>query len=177
MATGGHVFSRAIKPLLNPALAAEGPQPRCHTIHSWLDASRSALTCSTTRPKIPLFPHARALIPTIVAPEEFVSDWRFAQKFVSEELAELHLFSFKKCVSGVEIDFTITVKEFAAPPPGQHFRFFAQADKLINQKVAPFIASGWGNSILDALAGCTRAIREFPCEPDEAKSTETAAGA
>jgi hypothetical protein len=93
-----------------------------------------------------------------------VNDWRFAQKDASEQLAELHLFSFKKCVSGVEIDFTITVKEFAAPPPGQYFRFFAQADKPINQKIAPFLASGWGNSILEALTGCTRAIREFPCE-------------
>jgi hypothetical protein len=112
----------------------------------------------------------------IDAPEEFVNDWRFAQKDVSEELAELHLYSFKKCVSGVEINFTITVKEFAAPPPGQYFKFFAQADKPINQKIAPFLASGWGNSILEALTGCTRAIREFPCEEGEASPTETAAG-
>ena len=48
-----------------------------------------------------------------------MSDWRFAQKNPAEELAQLHLYSFKKCVSGVEIDFVITVKEFAAPPPGQ----------------------------------------------------------
>jgi hypothetical protein len=106
-----------------------------------------------------------------------VSDWRFAQKEPSEELAQLHLYSFKKCVSGVEIDFVITVKEFAAPPPGQHFRYFAQADRPINQKIAPFMASGWGNSILEALTGCTRAIREFPCEEREPSSAETAAGA
>src|ERR1700684_3247882 len=120
---------------------------------------------------------ASACLTSLFRPEAGVTDWRFAQKSPSEELAQLHFYSFKKCVSGVEIDFTITVKEFATPPPGQHFRFFAQADKLINQKVAPFIRPGWGNSILAALAGCTRAIREFPCEPDEAKSTETAAGA
>jgi hypothetical protein len=106
-----------------------------------------------------------------------VSDWRFAQKYPSEELAQLHLYSFKKCVTGTEINFTITVREFAAPPPGQHFRYFAQADKLINQKIAPFLASGWGNSILEALTGCTRAIREFPCEEADASSTESAAGA
>lgn len=106
-----------------------------------------------------------------------MNDWRFAQKDASEQLAELHLFSFKKCVSGVEINFTITVKEFAVPPPGQYFRFFAQADKPINQKIAPFLASGWGNSILEALTGCTRAIREFPCEESEAPSPETAASA
>jgi hypothetical protein len=103
-------------------------------------------------------------------------DWRFAQKHPSEELAHLHLFSFKKCVSGVEVDFTITVKEFAAPPPGQHFKFFAQADKAINQKVAPFLPSGWGGSILEALTGCTRAIREFPCEADEPAPSKTVAG-
>jgi hypothetical protein len=103
-------------------------------------------------------------------------DWRFAQKYPSEELAQLHLYSFKKCVSGVEIDFTITVKEFASPPPGQHFKFFAQADKPINQKIAPFLPSGWGGSILEALTGCTRAIREFPCEPEEAPAIESAKG-
>jgi hypothetical protein len=103
-----------------------------------------------------------------------VTDWRFAQKHPSEELAQLHLYSFKKCVSGVEVDFTITVKEFASPPPGQYFKFFAQADKAINQKIAPFLPSGWGNSILEALTGCTRAIREFPC--DEAAPSESATG-
>jgi hypothetical protein len=104
-------------------------------------------------------------------------DWRFAQKHPSEELAQLHLYSFKKCVSGVEVDFTITVKEFAAPPPGQHFKFFAQADKAINQKIAPFLPSGWGGSILEALTGCTRAIREFPCEADEETTNGNAKGA
>jgi hypothetical protein len=105
--------------------------------------------------------------------EASVSDWKFAQKSPSEELAQLHLFSFKKCVSGVVVDFTITVKEFAAPPPGQTFKFFAQADKEINQKIAAFLPSGWGNSVLEALTGCTRAIREFPCESEEAKSSES----
>jgi hypothetical protein len=104
-----------------------------------------------------------------------VTDWRFAQKSPSEELAQLHFYSFKKCVSGVEVDFTITVKEFVTPPPGQHFKFFAQADKEINQKIAPFLPSGWGNSILEALTGCTRSIREFPCHEGEA-TTGSAAG-
>ena len=67
-----------------------------------------------------------------------MSDWRFAQKNPSEELAQLHLFSFKKCVSGVEVEFTITVKEFAAPPPGQHFKFFAQAEKRSTRKLRRF---------------------------------------
>ena len=105
-----------------------------------------------------------------------MTDWRFAQKSPSEELAQLHFYSFKKCVSGVEVDFTITVKEFATPPPGQHFKFFAQADKEINQKIAPFLPSGWGNSILEALTGCTRSIREFPCEESATTATGSAAG-
>ena len=106
-----------------------------------------------------------------------MTDWRFAQKNPSEELAQLHFYSFKKCVSGVEVDFTITVKEFAAPPPGQHFKFFAQADKSINQKIATFLPSGWGASILEALTGCVRTIREFPCEEDEATPSGSAKSA
>ena len=104
-----------------------------------------------------------------------MNDWKFAQKSQNEELAQLHTFSFKKCHGVGNTEFLITVREFAAPPPGQHFRFFAQADKQVNQKVAPFLPSGWGNSVLEALNGCTRMIREFPCEeeapcPDSAPS-------
>jgi hypothetical protein len=106
-----------------------------------------------------------------------VADWQFAQKNVSEELALLHFFSFKKCVSGEEVTFTITVKEYVAPPPGQYARFFGQADKPVNQELGPFLPSGWGNSLLDALNGCVRAIREFPCEADESSSSESVAGA
>jgi hypothetical protein len=102
-----------------------------------------------------------------------VSDWRFAQKHVAEELALMHLFSFKKC----DVDFVITVREFAAPPPGQHVRFFAQADKMVNQKVAPFLPAGWGNSLLDALSDCTRTIREFDCEEVQPGAAEKAGGA
>jgi hypothetical protein len=104
-----------------------------------------------------------------------VNDWKFAQKSQNEELAQLHTFSFKKCHGDGNTEFRITVREFAAPPPGQHFRFFAQADKHVNQKLAPLLPSGWGNSVLEALNGCTRMIREFPCEqespcPDTATS-------
>jgi hypothetical protein len=103
------------------------------------------------------------------ATEEFVNDWKFAQKSQNEELAQLQVFSFKKCHGEGNTEFRITVREFAAPPPGQHFRFFAQADKQVNQKVAPFLPSGWGNSVLEALNGCTRMIREFPCEQEPAQ--------
>src|SRR5579862_1399129 len=118
---------------------------------------------------------ASACLTSLFRAEVGVTDWRFAQKYPSEELAQMHFYSFKKCVSGVEVEFTITVREFAAPPPGQHFKFFAQADKEINQKIAPFLPSGWGASILEALTGCTRSIREFPCHEGEA-TTGSAAG-
>ena len=75
-----------------------------------------------------------------------MSDWKFAQKDVSEELALLHHFSFKKPLETGEVCFLITVREFAAPPKGQFARFFAQADKHVNQKIAPILPTGWGNS-------------------------------
>jgi hypothetical protein len=111
------------------------------------------------------------------ATEGFVSDWRFAQKHVTEELAQLHLFSFKKCQKPCDVSFVITVREFAVPPPGQFVRFFAQADKPVNQNVAPFLPTGWGNSLLDALSDCVRVIREFPCDEGEVAATGGAAGA
>jgi len=81
-----------------------------------------------------------------------VSDWKFAQKDVSEELAQIHSYSMKKHQNGGDICFVITVKEFVAPPPGQYARFFAQADKFVNQKnrAASSYRAG-GNSLLDAL--------------------------
>jgi hypothetical protein len=105
---------------------------------------------------------------------EFVNDWKFAQKSPNEELSQVHKFTFKKCQGAGNTEFVITVREFAAPPPGQHVHFFAQADKQVNQKLAPFVPSGWGNSLLEALTGCTRMIREFPCE-EEASSLNAGA--
>ena len=106
-----------------------------------------------------------------------MTDWRFAQKDPSEELAFLHHFSFKKCQGGSEITFLITVKEFVTPPKGQFARFFAQADKEVNQKTGPIIPTGWGSSLLDALADCTRMIRDFPCESEETRASGGSAGA
>ncbi len=105
-----------------------------------------------------------------------MNDWRFAQKDVSEELALLHHFSFKKQYKGGEVGFLITVQEFAVPPKGQFAHFFAQADKYVNQKTAPILPTGWGNSILDALTACARMIREFPYEGEEPVSAKGAPG-
>ncbi len=103
-----------------------------------------------------------------------MSDWQFAQKDVHEELALLHQFSLKKQQKGGEVCFLITVREFAAPPPGQFARFFAQADKHVNQKTAPILPTGWGNSLLDALCDCVRMIREFPYEAEETPASSSA---
>jgi hypothetical protein len=100
-----------------------------------------------------------------------VTDWKFAQKQASEELAQLYYFTFKKCQGKNEVSFLITVREFAAPPPGQYVRFFAQADKQVNQKLAPFLPSGWGNSLLDALSDCVRTIRQFPCDEEQVSAS------
>ncbi len=105
-----------------------------------------------------------------------MTDWKFAQKDVCEELALLYHFSFKKRQEGGEVYFVITVKEFAAPPKGQFARFFAQADKHVNQKIAPILPTGWGNSLLDALSACARMIREFPYEGEDAVGAKGAAG-
>ena len=55
-----------------------------------------------------------------------MSDWQFAQENPAEQLAQLHQFSIMKRQTGGDIPFRITVKEFAAPPPGQRLRFVAQ---------------------------------------------------
>jgi hypothetical protein len=88
----------------------------------------------------------------------------YAQMDPAEELAQLHYFSFKKRQPEGEIEFVITVKEFASRNALQ-MRFYAQADKEINQRTAPFRPFGWGHSLLQALSECMRAIRQFPYDP------------
>lgn len=90
-------------------------------------------------------------------------EWGFAQTHPSQELAEMHYFSVKKAQSTGEIEFLITVKEYVTPKePTMHF--FAQADKEVNQKTAPFKPVGWGKTMLDALSECIRSINRFPYE-------------
>lgn len=126
-----------------------------------------ALTCLRPRPKMRLFRKLALAHRHGFADGGHVSDWKFTQKDVREELALLHHFSFTKNQNGGEIRFLITVKEFVTPPRGQFARFFAQADRQVNQKTAPILPTGWGNSLLDALSDCARMIREFPYEGEE----------
>jgi hypothetical protein len=41
-------------------------------------------------------------------------------------------------------------------------RFFALADKPTNQESAPYFASGWGETLLTALADCIAEVHRFP---------------
>ena len=62
-----------------------------------------------------------------------MTDWMYVQENAAEQLAQLHYFSYLKHQQEGNILFQIVVKEFAAPPPGQRLRFFAEADKAVNQ--------------------------------------------
>jgi hypothetical protein len=106
----------------------------------------------------------RIQAPLIFAAGGNVQDWQYAQTDGSEELAQLHVFTMKKADPGRVTDFHITVREYATPPAGHHHRFYAESDKQVNQKTAAFLPSGWGESVLKALADCMRLIRQFPYE-------------
>ena len=96
-----------------------------------------------------------------------MSDWVHLQANSAEQLMQLHHFCITKAQPGGDITFAITVKEFAVPPPGQRLRFYAEADKPVNQGTAPFVPCGWGTSIFSALGDCVRLIRQFPYEGEE----------
>lgn len=96
-----------------------------------------------------------------------MTDWVYVQEHAAEQLAQLHYFSFIKRQSDGDVAFHITIKEFASPPPGQRMRFFAEADKPVNQKTASFVPCGWGNTLFNALGDCVRLIRQFPYEGEQ----------
>jgi hypothetical protein len=103
--------------------------------------------------------------PNLILDEGPVADWVYAQKDSAEELAQLQYFSFKKQQPGGEVEFVITVKEFA-PRNELQMRFYAQADKEVNQRTAAFRPFGWGDSLLGALRECLQSLRQYPYEPD-----------
>lgn len=94
-------------------------------------------------------------------------EWHFTKTSISEELAQLTSFSMVKRQPEGSVSFRITVKEYALPPAGQRLRFFAEADKKVNQSSAPLLPSGWGDSVQEALEGCLRLIRQFPYEGED----------
>jgi hypothetical protein len=86
-----------------------------------------------------------------------MKEWGFAQINPSDHLAQLHLFSIcKKHVKG-EVEFVITVHEYVTPKDPE-LLFFAQANKETNQRTAPYRPTGWGQTLLDALSDCIRAV-------------------
>ena len=92
-----------------------------------------------------------------------MKEWGFAQSDVSQQLAQVHFFSVQKRHAGGEVEFLITVKEYLTPREPT-MTFFAQTDKMTNQKTAPYRPCGWGKSMLEALSECVRAIERFPYE-------------
>ena len=91
------------------------------------------------------------------------TDWTFAELEPSDELAKLHFFSLQKQQGDRTIEFRITVREFANRNQ-LLMRYFAQADKQINQKTLPYTPSGWGETLLKALGEVVKAIHQFPYE-------------
>lgn len=94
-----------------------------------------------------------------------MSDWTFAESQPSEELALLHFFAMKKQQGDRSIEFRITVKEFANRNK-LSMRFFAESDKQTNQKTLPYTPCGWGETLLQALGECVKAVHLFPYEGD-----------
>jgi hypothetical protein len=92
-----------------------------------------------------------------------MTDWGFAQTHASQQLAQLHMFSMIKKQDDGEFEFVITVKEYVIPKEPAML-FFAQADKMTNQKTAPYRPSGWGKSLLEALSECVKSVNRFPYE-------------
>lgn len=92
-----------------------------------------------------------------------MSDWRFAEVDPAEELTQLTYFSLKKRQPGGDVEFIVTVREYVHRNQ-QHMRFFAQADKEVNQKHGSFVPFGWGETMLGALSECLKSIRAYPYE-------------
>jgi hypothetical protein len=95
-----------------------------------------------------------------------MSDWRFAQEDPAEELAQLTHFSMKKRQPAGDVDFVVTVREYVDRNP-QNMKYYAHADKQVNQRLGAFTPFGWGETMLAALSECLKAIRDYPYDGDE----------
>jgi hypothetical protein len=93
-----------------------------------------------------------------------LSEWTYAQEDGAERLCKIEQYGMVKHQAGGDVEFLITVREYVNPPDAA-MRFLAQADKPTNQKTAPYTPTGWGSSLLQALAECMQGIRKFPYEP------------
>lgn len=93
-----------------------------------------------------------------------MSEWSYAQEKPGDRLCKIEHYSVMKQQATGDVEFFITVREYVSPPDPA-MRFLAQADKQTNQKTAPYTPTGWGSSLLQALAECINGIRKFPYEP------------
>jgi hypothetical protein len=93
-----------------------------------------------------------------------MAEWELAQAHPDDELAQLHFFSVKKKQPEGEIEFRITIREFANRHENKSMLFLAEADKQTNQSIAPYTPTGWGSTLGKALAECVRAINRFAYE-------------
>jgi len=92
-----------------------------------------------------------------------MSAWEMSESDPSEQLAKLHFFSLTVRQPRGEVEFRITIREYATPPrPGM--QFYATSDKQTNQSTAPFTPCGWGSRLEDALAHCVHEVHRFPYE-------------
>jgi hypothetical protein len=92
-----------------------------------------------------------------------MSEFNFVSAKPAEELAQLHYFSIKKPQPGGDVEFIITVYEYAERNK-QAMKFYARADKAVNQKSAAFVPFGWGETLTMALSECIKEIRRYPYE-------------
>jgi hypothetical protein len=90
-----------------------------------------------------------------------MDEWAYAQTKASEKLARVSYFSVMKQQDGAEIEFMITVKEYAVPTD-RRMHFFALADKQTNQNGTPYTPCGWGETLISALSDCIRELERFP---------------
>ncbi len=93
-----------------------------------------------------------------------MSEWVYAQEKATERLCKIEQYAVMKEQAGGDVEFMITVREYVSPPDPT-MRFLAQADKQTNQRTAAYTPTGWGSSLLEALAECVQGIRKFPYEP------------
>jgi hypothetical protein len=63
-----------------------------------------------------------------------------------------------------DVEFIITVFEYVSRNQLK-MKFFARADKQVNQRTAPLTPFGWGETMLAALRECKKLIQDYPYEP------------
>ena len=102
-----------------------------------------------------------------------MEDWKFTQEGHGEGLAKLHFFSVKKKHATGEVELRITVREFATAKTAD-MKFYASADREVNQGAMPFMPCGWGDTLQCALTECLRNVRKFEYELNDRPAATSA---